>query len=316
VSEAGLALSASPTDFRHEALVYDGEAEFVHDVSSFIKDGLSQGEPALVVVGGAKIDRLLDALGGDSRGVEFADMADVGSNPARIIPAWRDFVSKHEGSRLRGVGEPIWAERGGDELVECQVHESLLNVAFADVPSFWLLCPYDSSTLTPGVLDEARRSHPFLRRRADSELSDAYRAISADVLSLPLPAPAAGARELAFDAHSLAWVRALVRQEAARSGLPVWRITDLVQAANEVATNSVRHGGGRGVVRVWQEPDALVCEVWDTGHYTDPLADRERPGENPHSSRGLWLVNQLCDLVQVRSSAGAGCTVRLRVRRS
>ena len=56
-------------------------------------------------------------------------MAVLGHNPARIIPAWRDFADAHAGP-IRGIGEPIWPGRGADELVECQLHESLLNVAF------------------------------------------------------------------------------------------------------------------------------------------------------------------------------------------
>jgi MEDS: MEthanogen/methylotroph, DcmR Sensory domain len=44
---------------------------------------------------------------------------------------------------LRGIGEPLFATRSADELVECQRHEALLNLAFQDAPGFWLLCPYD-----------------------------------------------------------------------------------------------------------------------------------------------------------------------------
>ena len=73
-------------------------------------------------------------------------MAHVGHNPARIIPAWHEFVAQHAapGVRLRGIGEPIFPERSADELVECQRHESLLNLAFADADAFWLVCPYDT----------------------------------------------------------------------------------------------------------------------------------------------------------------------------
>ena len=58
----------------------------------------------------------------------------IGRNPARIIPAWRRFVADHateDGGGMRGIGEPIWAERALDELAECQLHEWLLNLAFA-----------------------------------------------------------------------------------------------------------------------------------------------------------------------------------------
>ena len=83
---------------------------------------------------------------------------------------------------------------------------------------------------------------------------------------------------------------------------------------SELVTNSVRHGGGGGVLRVWRDGDALVCEVRDGGRLGDPLAGRRRPTLEQPDGRGLWLANQLCDLVQLRSSAG-GTVVRFRTRR-
>ena len=88
----------------------------------------------------------------------------------------------------------------------------------------------------------------------------------------------------------------------------------LVLAVNEVATNSVVHGGGGGILRIWTEGDVLVCEVRDRGVIDDPLVGRERPLVNAAGGCGLWLANQLCDLVQVRSFAG-GSVVRLHKRR-
>ena len=77
-----------------------------------------------------------------------------GSNPARIIPAWQDFLAAHAERRsARCAGSASRSGRAGapTELAECQRHEALLNVAFAD-PAFWLLCPYDTA-----ALGEARR---------------------------------------------------------------------------------------------------------------------------------------------------------------
>ena len=150
--------------FRHEALLYAGQSGFVSGTLPFIRDGLASEEAMLVVVSQEKIDLLRHGLGSDADAVHFADMAEVGMNPARIIPAWYDFVNEYRGRRLRGIGEPIWASRSSAELIECQRHESLLNVAFAEAPAWWLLCPYDTESLDPGVIAEARRSHS--RRRA------------------------------------------------------------------------------------------------------------------------------------------------------
>ena len=119
--------------FRHEALMYANTAEFVAGTVPFIRAGVEADEPVLVVESVEKIEILRAALGKDAGSVLFADMADVGANPARIIPAWKEFVSRHGGGgrRLRGIGEPIWKGRGPAELVESQRHEALLNVAFA-----------------------------------------------------------------------------------------------------------------------------------------------------------------------------------------
>jgi anti-sigma regulatory factor (Ser/Thr protein kinase) len=87
----------------------------------------------------------------------------------------------------------------------------------------------------------------------------------------------------------------------------------LVLAVNELASNSIRHGGGRGRLLVWREADTLLCEVRDDGHIADPLAGRRRPMIEEYGGRGMWLANQLCDLVQVRSSP-RGSVVRTHMR--
>jgi anti-sigma regulatory factor (Ser/Thr protein kinase) len=303
-------------DFRHEALFYAGEDAFIGATMPFISDAVAAGEPILVVVSAGKIERLREALGPDAGAVQFADMDEVGANPARIIPAWRAFVDRHagDGRRFRGIGQPIWAERSPAELVECERHEALLNVAFADAPAWWLLCPYDTETLDAAVLEEARRNHPFVADRSGRQASAAYRGLEAarGAFGAPLPEPACQPAELPFQFASLAGVRDAVSERAAAAGLDPGRIRNLVLAVNEVATNSVRHGAGRGTVRTWEEPGELVCEVRDAGHLDRPLAGREAPAAG--GGAGLWLANQMCDLVQLRTFA-SGTVVRLHVRR-
>lgn len=302
--------------FRHEALLYAGHDEFLRATASFIRDGVEAGEPTLVVVARSKIDDLHAVLGDAAAQVMFADMAGVGANPARIIPAWREFVDVHAGPgrRLRGIGEPVWAERDAITLLECQRHETLLNAAFDEGPAWWLLCPYDTSTLSAAVLAEAERSHPYVSREGVGARSATFESAGqAATLDAPLSPPSAGARAITFGWKSLRAVRALTSAEAARAGLLSARISDLVMAVNEVATNSLHHGGGTGRLRVWRERNGVVCEVSDAGQLRAPLADRRRPGADLADSRGLWLANQLCDLVQMRSSQ-AGTVVRLHIQ--
>jgi anti-sigma regulatory factor (Ser/Thr protein kinase) len=307
------ALAHEAETFRHEALLYAGDAEFAERVTRFVRAGVEREEPVLVVVAAPKIGMLRDTLGDDARAVTFADMDEVGANPARIIPAWYRFVAtRSPGRSLRGVGEPISPGRVAQELVECQRHEALLNVAFAGSGDWSLLCPYDTALLPPDVVDEALRTHPFVHGGA---ASPAYRDDSAGLPAHPLPSPPAAHAELRYGAEPLDAVHDFVRTHAAEAGLAARRVDDLDTAVHELAINSLRHAPGRqGVVAFWTDGDDVVCEVRDDGRIEDPLVGRVPPRLDQENGRGLWIVNQLCDLVQVRSST-AGTVVRVRVSR-
>ncbi|MDX6649047.1 MAG: hypothetical protein QOJ97_998 [Solirubrobacteraceae bacterium] len=307
------------TGFAHEALLYSGDRGFLEGTVPFVREGLDAGEAVLVAVPAARSALLQGELNGDADRVLFADMAQLGRNPGRIIPAWHDFVDEHTavGRGIRGIGEPVWPERTESELVECQRHEALLNLAFDGAPPWTLLCPYDTDTLGDAVLAEAYRSHPVMWEGGRRVVSDTY----ADPREhFPrqdddLPEPPARPDVMAFGREDVSAVRALVAGHAEAVGLPRGRAADLVLAASEAATNSVLHGGGYGTAAVWREDDAVVCEVRDAGRISDPLAGRRRPSLDAFDGRGLWIVHQLCDLVEVRNLA-AGTVVRFRMARA
>ena len=301
--------------FSHEALLYDGPAQFLYGTLPFLRDGLARDEDMLVALPADRIAWLGRELGEDAERVCFADMAELGRNPARIIPAWRDFLDEQgaAGRPFRGIGEPIWAGRTPDELAECQRHESLLNLAFDGGPAWRLLCPYDTDALPRDVIQEARRSHPSHWENGVGGSSSSYvapEAILAEGDELPPPPP--GAHRLAFTGERLSELRQLVARCAGSAGLEPERTSDLVLAASEVATNSILHGGGAGTLSVWRDAGALICEVRDRGRITDPLVGRERASPDKLRGRGMWLVNQLCDLVQIRTTPG-GSAVRFRL---
>ena len=89
-------------------------------------------------------------------------------------------------------------------------------------------------------------------------------------------------------------------------------MVELVLAVNEVVTNCLIHGPGGGVLRAWTGAGEVVCEVADGGAIDDPLVGRRLPPPDAEGRRGLWMVNQLCDLVELRSGAG-GTRVRLHM---
>jgi anti-sigma regulatory factor (Ser/Thr protein kinase) len=297
--------------FSHQALIYRDSAEFLAGALPFLREGLAAEEPLLVAVGPERTAELREALGADAGAVGFQPMRELGRNPARIIPIWREFLDAAAGRRARGIGEPVWPGRGAAELDECQRHEALLGQAFAAPPSWSLLCPYDASALDPDVLAKVARTHPRVLSGGDCSPSHEY-VDGRDCLAGGLPPAPRGVRVFSFDARRLHDVRSWVGHAARRAGLAMDRAADLVAAASELAANSVAHGGGAGLLRTWQQGAGLVVEVEDAGHLTEPLAGRLRPTPTQESGRGLWLANQLCDLVQIRSGA-AGTTVRLHL---
>jgi anti-sigma regulatory factor (Ser/Thr protein kinase) len=128
--------------------------------------------------------------------------------------------------------------------------------------------------------------------------------------------PAAQPTELDFTIDGLGALRSFVMEATATTSLGPERAGDLVLAVNELATNSICHGGGEGTLRVWREERTLLCEVRDSGYISD--ADVCMGGEPPRpdamSGRGLWLVDQLCDDVQISSSPHAGSAVRVQMQ--
>jgi anti-sigma regulatory factor (Ser/Thr protein kinase) len=312
-----VSVDASPSldraqGYRHEAFLWSGLDELLARTVPFVADAVRQEEPVMVAVIDEHWQPMRAALGPVADRVVHVDMARLGHNPARIIPAWREFVDRHATGRpLRGIGEPIWAGRRDVELVECQIHEAMLNVALPPRTPLWLMCPYDARALPDDVLAEARRSHPVVTGDATAHAAAGYAGWGhlQDLCTRALGPAGAGVRELPFGPGELSLVRAHVAR-AATARLGRARAADLALAVNELAANSLDHGGGAGVLRVWSEPGSLVCEVQDAGRITDPLVGRHSPRIDQPRGRGVWMVHQLCDLVQIRSTT-AGTVVRV-----
>lgn len=287
--------------FRHEAFLYESREEYLAGTASFIRDGLSAGEPVLVAVGAANAAGLRERLP-ETSGVRWVDVTRIGRNPARITSLWQEFAARCGEGAFRGVGEPIWPLRSPAELVESQRHEELLNLAFAGEPAFRLLCPYDVQALDPAVIGEARRSHPVLVEGSTARPSTDYRGTEAasTPFDAPLSEPTATPSQDRVDGLSELALLGLVRARCGDAGLDTARAQDLAVAV-VAADESVRDGQGVRELRVWREEDAaLVCELRGSLVVHDPLAGRHPPRARPEV-RGLWLANQLCDLVELRS---------------
>jgi anti-sigma regulatory factor (Ser/Thr protein kinase) len=85
-----------------------------------------------------------------------------------------------------------------------------------------------------------------------------------------------------------------------------------VLAVSEVAANTLRHTQSAGTLTMWRHAGEVVCEIQDEGTITDPLAGQRRPGPDATGGHGLWLVYQVCDLVELRSDE-TGTTIRMHM---
>jgi anti-sigma regulatory factor (Ser/Thr protein kinase) len=309
-----------PPGLRHQARLYAGEQDFVPLALDFLAPAVAAGAPVLVAADADKCERLRAQLdGADSAGppaMTYTDMAVAGHNPALLLSLWRSFAEAHaDHPCVWGISEPVWPGRTAEEQVECRHHEAHLNLGFRDGPELQLLCMYDTEALPRQVLAAAAQTHPRIGQgAAPAQPSLEYHTPEPRaLLSEALPPPERVAVEVPFGPDDLRGLRAHVEHLATDLGLEGGRTADLVLAVDEAATNTARHAGGRGVFSGWLDGRAIVCEIRDRGRITDPLVGRQPPSPWQYGGRGLWIINQLCDLVQVRSS-DRGTVVRLHMR--
>jgi anti-sigma regulatory factor (Ser/Thr protein kinase) len=295
--------------FSHPACFYRDDAEYLESTLAFVRDGLAAGEPVAVAVPGERLARLHNALGPLADGVHFTDMASAGRNPGRIIPGvLAAFADAQPSGPVRIVAEPVWPGRTPLEYPACVQHEALVNAAF-DGRRATILCLYDAARLAPQALGDACVTHPVLieggRRRPSAHYAPEMAAASYNV---PLAEPRFAA-SFRFDDDGLRAARQFAVRAADALGLTGRRLDDLALAVAELTTNSVRHGGGSGVVRIWAEDGHVACEVRDAGRLADPLAGSRLPPPGRPGGRGLLMVHQLADLVRTHTGA-AGTAIR------
>jgi anti-sigma regulatory factor (Ser/Thr protein kinase) len=313
----GVELPPEAGGFTHAAIFYHGDGGNGADVgldwaSTMVREAVAAGSPVQVIVPASTKASLLESIG-RLNGERVGDMAELGRNPACLIPAGFSLLDEQPRGHAYCLWEPTWPKRSAAELHEVTRHEALVNRAFAGQP-MTVACLYDAACLPAGVLDDAERTHPVIisggrRRASGSYLGGEFPPGCDD----PLPPAASEAAYLPFDGQ-LSPVRDFSGNWARAAGLDAARTRDLVLAVNEVAANALGHAGSGGVVRSWCTEDEFVCQVEDFGHIKDPLAGRRKLPADIAGGHGLWLVNRLCDLVEQRSGR-EGTVTRLHMRR-
>ena len=163
-----------------------------------------------------------------------------------------------------------------------------------------------------------------IRDRAIAAVADAVSAVSAvvarhgDLLGPPVDGAVTGQARLSriFTDAGVGAVRRLVRNAAREFGLGDEAVSDFVLAVQELMTNAVRHGGGWGRMTLHCAGDVLVCVVTDhgPGFAGDPRRYGGLPPADAEGGRGLWLVQQMTDSLDI-SSGPAGVKVTVTAAR-
>jgi anti-sigma regulatory factor (Ser/Thr protein kinase) len=119
------------------------------------------------------------------------------------------------------------------------------------------------------------------------------------------------ALDVRFDGPGLTLLRFTVAAHAAELA-PEDTAEEVVLVAHELATNAIRHGGGRGRLRLWRAHGHVCCQVIDGGPgLVDPSAGTRPPTPSTPGGRGLWITRQLSELTIETSSTGTTVTATL-----
>jgi anti-sigma regulatory factor (Ser/Thr protein kinase) len=305
----------APPGIWHAALPYRSPDELEAAACQFAADATQAGAALFVACESPSLSRIRTRLSSVGENVTWTDAAGPGANPGQLIYAISRFAAQHPGRPAWCLQEAAWPSRPDDELWEVIRYEALLNLALGT--EVRVMCPYYTG-LPPEVISCAQVTHPLTAADGRLRPSPGYQhqpapSIVPPACDQPLPPPPGGARVISFW-YDLAAARGMVSAEARAAGLSPSRANDLLLAVGELTANTLAHTSGPGALTLWATPDAVICQVSDGGHITDPLAGQLRPGPAQEGGgRGLWVVHQVCDLVQIRSSP-AGTTIRVHMR--
>ncbi|MBS2963374.1 sensor histidine kinase [Actinocrinis puniceicyclus] len=299
------------TGLRHLLYPYTGAQNYLPGLLAYVDEALAVGASVVVCAPEERVHLLRKHVAAHDA-VAYMDAGTLDANPGRLIPMWKDWVDQRgRKGPVYGIAESVWRGRSAAHLSELWYHEWLLNQAFTRHPAWSLLCPFDTADQSQATARALSRSHPLIWDGATSVTGTQYD--PGPYPYEPFPDPRDSYQEMPYTIDDLTRVREHIGAWASCRGMAQARTGDLLLAVTEIASNSIRHGGGRGVLRTWAEDGALVCEFRDDGLIADPMVGRRRPMADQIGGCGLWFAHQLCDLVEIRSAPRVGTSVRLHM---
>ena len=278
-----------PPGYRHEALFYRGDEEFLAGTVPLVRDAVDADSAVLVAVPRARARALREALGGDGGRVASPIWSSSARNPAPIIGAWRDFVREHAGGDAPplGIGEPIWPARSRSRARRVPAPRDAAEPRLPAATAVEAAVPLRRGAARargprgrppqPPAPARARRDAPQRRLRP------------CDPGAEPLPEPPADT-EPALRHGDLSTVREFLAERAGRAGFEGERLADLVLAVHELADQQLRYARGQGTLRTWRDNGSLLVEVARRGAHRRsagrPRLPRPRRDRRPRAVPG------------------------------
>lgn len=297
----------------HETAFYGSDEEFLAVVLPFLREGVAAGEPTVSLFG-ERNQQLVRAALGPVSGVILIDGGRHYLRPAAAIRRHREMLAGYvaggaEQIRIAGdvphpgVGVPWewWAR-----------YEAAANEVYDDFPMYGL-CPYDTRTAPPEVLDHARRTHTHVLTADGQRVTSTAYQNPRDFLSTAVTAwvEPIEARPPAIELSdpSPAQARDAIGALQESAVLTDDDLSGLLLSVTEAVTNALLHGRAPVRLRAWAEPGRIVVTVSDHGPGpADPMAGL-MAGQGP-GGLGLWLAHQMCTYVSLQPGPD-GFTIRL-----
>ena len=298
--------------FRHDASLHRGRRRLVAAAADFVRSGLEAGEQVMVCAPDDVLARLSGEL---ATGGSQPTLVEHGRYPSRSVAHWIAFADRCEatGQPARLLISPAYGHRPVAVRRQEQFADALVNMAVGADTDLWVRCSFDTDHLDADRTDEIEACHSLLEHEGAYEGSTGYAGLAhvRHLFAERLVDPAGPARTFVVSRHSdLAAARTTIREETARAKLPAEDAEAVVLAVHEAALNALNHGGGTCHLCVWRTAARLVCEVRSVHRLRDPMAGHRLALLDDDHGRGLWLANQLCDLVEIRSGRW-GTAVRI-----
>ncbi|MGR6964494.1 anti-sigma factor RsbA family regulatory protein [Geodermatophilus sp. URMC 61] len=296
------------TAFAHEAFVFRTDQELIDRVVPFVLEGLSRGEPVLVVAGERVRTLLAEDLGPDVRRLAtFAAAETWWQGGHRTLHAYdRDLRALQAvAPTWRLAAEPTWLAR--DDGREWSRFEAVANRCYASLP-YYSLCLHDRQRLPESVLDAVARTHPLTWGGSGPVPEPAYEDPERFLRSVH---PAWVRRPAGASVAAVTTPREARRVASAAAG-DWWpaRVGDVVPAVHELVVNALRVSAF-AEVSSWTDGGTLVVEVADAGPgLPDETLGYVPPPASPDGARGMWLAWSLADDAAVDTHP-AGTAVRL-----